>query len=142
MSIATGSVPKEWAVVNAMNVAGPQQVMLEVRFLEVARSAGRDLGVNLSVGNANGTNIANTGLGRVTAAGRSPIGGINTATAPGQANLSQGGTSVGTPPTGSLPVLGTFGTLLGVAGGAAPVPFGSLLTSIIRTSGGGSVDLL
>jgi len=31
---------------------------------------------------------------------------------------------------------------LGVAGNAAPAPFGSLLTSIIRTSNGGSVDLL
>ena len=47
MAIATGSVPKGGVVVNAMNVAGPQQVMLEVRFLEVARTAGRDLGVNL-----------------------------------------------------------------------------------------------
>src|SRR6476620_805572 len=93
MAIATGMVAKGGTVVNAMNVAGPQQVMLEVRFLEVARTAGRDLGVNLFVANANGTNIGNTGLGRVTAAGRSPIGGINTATAPGQANLSQGGTS-------------------------------------------------
>ena len=35
-----------------------------------------------------------------------------------------------------------MGTLLGVAGNAAPAPFGSLLTSIIRTSNGGSVDLL
>ena len=63
MAIATGSVPKGGVVVNAMNVAGPQQVMLEVRFLEVARSAGRDLGVNLYAANANGTNVGNTGLG-------------------------------------------------------------------------------
>src|SRR6266446_8740250 len=63
MSIATGSVPKGSVVVNAMNVAGPQQVMLEVRFLEVDRQAGRDLGVNLYAGNANGTNVGNTGLG-------------------------------------------------------------------------------
>src|SRR6267378_7173960 len=33
MAIATGSVPKGGVVVNAMNVSGPQQVMLEVRFL-------------------------------------------------------------------------------------------------------------
>ena len=50
-------------VVNAMNVAAPQQVMLEVRFLEVNREAGRDLGVNLYGANANGTNVGNTGLG-------------------------------------------------------------------------------
>jgi pilus assembly protein CpaC len=34
------------------------------------------------------------------------------------------------------------GTLVGTAGGVAPIPFGSLLTSILRTSNGGSVDLL
>jgi pilus assembly protein CpaC len=128
MAIATGSAPKGAIVVNAMSVAAPQQVMLEVRFLEVARSAGRNLGVNLSAANANGTNIGISGLGGVTAAGRTPIGGING--------------SVGSPPTGSLPVLGTVGTLVGSASGAAVPPFGSLLTSIIRTSGGGSVDML
>src|SRR5436190_22113236 len=68
LSIATGTVPKGGVVVNAMSVAGPQQVMLEVRFLEVFRKAGRDLGVNLYAANANGTNIAQTGLGDVTAA--------------------------------------------------------------------------
>jgi len=138
MSIATGTVPKGGVVVNAMSVAAPQQVMLEVRFLEVSREAGRNLGVNLFAANANGTNVANTGLGSVTAAGRAPIGGINTT----NGVLGAGGNPVGAPPTGSLPVLGTLGTLLGTAGGVAPIPFGSLLTSIIRTSSGGSVDLL
>jgi pilus assembly protein CpaC len=130
LSIATGTVPKGGIVVNAMSVAAPQQVMLEVRFLEVAREAGRDLGVNLFAANANGTNVANTGLGAVVPGltGRQPIGGVNGA--------------VGAPPTGSLPLLGTIGTLIGSAGGVAPVPFGSLLTSIVRTSNGGSVDLL
>lgn len=138
VAIATGSVARGGTVVNAMSVAAPQQVMLEVRFLEVSRQAGRNLGVNLYAANANGTNIGNTGLGGVTAAGRSPIGGINTNNGP----LGAGGGAVGAPPTGSLPILGTAQTLIGTAGGIAPVPFGSLLTSIIRTSGGGSVDLL
>lgn len=138
MAIATGSAPKGSVVVNAMNVASPQQVMLEVRFLEVDKEAGRNLGVNLSAANANGTNVGNTGLGGVAAAGRSPIGGINTNNGP----LGAGGGAVGTPPTGSLPVLSTVGTLIGSATGAAVPPFGSLLTSIIRTSGGGSVDML
>ena len=61
MAIATGMVPKGGVVVNAMNVAGPQQVMLEVRFLEVARSAGRELGVNLYAGNGNLTQVGNSG---------------------------------------------------------------------------------
>jgi pilus assembly protein CpaC len=43
------------AVVNAMQIAPSQQVLLEVRFLEVARSAGRDLGVNLFLANNSGT---------------------------------------------------------------------------------------
>ncbi|MBR0690088.1 type II and III secretion system protein family protein [Bradyrhizobium manausense] len=128
LTIAKGSIPEGGIVVNAMSVAAPQQVMLEVRFLEVNRDAGRELGVNLYAANANGTNVGNTGLGAATAS-RQPIGGVNGA--------------VGAPPTGSLPVLGTVGTLLGsAAGGLAPAPFGSLLTSIIRTSNGGSVDLL
>ncbi|MBR1251476.1 type II and III secretion system protein family protein [Bradyrhizobium sp. AUGA SZCCT0169] len=130
MAIATGSVPKGAIVVNAMNVASPQQVMLEVRFLEVNREAGRELGVNLAAANANGTNVGNTGLGGATTVGRFPIGGIN----------PQGGpprTDVGANPTGSLPLLGTVGTLVS---GAAP--FGSLLTSVLRLNNGMSVDLL
>ncbi|UPK38928.1 type II and III secretion system protein family protein [Bradyrhizobium sp. 186] len=138
LAIAKGSVPEGGIVVNAMSVAAPQQVMLEVRFLEVSRQAGRDLGVNLYAANANGTNVANTGLGGTTNVGRTPIGGINTNTSA----LGAGGGQVGSPPTGSLPVLGTLGTLIGSAGGVAPAPFGSLLTSLIRTSNGGSVDLL
>ncbi|WGS22811.1 MULTISPECIES: type II and III secretion system protein family protein [unclassified Bradyrhizobium] len=129
MTIAKGSVPEGGVVVNAMSVAAPQQVMLEVRFLEVNRDAGRDLGVNLYAANANGTNVANTGLGSLnTAAARVPIGGVNGA--------------VGAAPTGSLPLLGTIGTLVGGATGVSPAPFGRLLTSILRTSNGGSVDLL
>lgn len=135
LAIAKGSVPEGGIVVNAMSVAAPQQVMLEVRFLEVNRAAGRDLGVNLWAANANGTNVANSGLGAATA-GRVPIGGVNNSA------IANGGTAVGAPPTGSLPVLGTLGTLVGSAGGIAPTPFGSLLTSILRTSNGGSVDLL
>ncbi|OSI48886.1 type II and III secretion system protein family protein [Bradyrhizobium canariense] len=139
MAIATSTVAKGGTVVNAMSGAAPQQVMLEVRFLEVNREAGRNLGVNLYAANANGTNVGNTGLGAgVTRAGRSPIGGINTTPGP----LGAGGDPVGSPPTGSLPILGTAGTLLGAAGGVAPIPFGSLLTSLVRTSNGGSVDLL
>ena len=138
LTIAKGSIPEGGVVVNAMSVAAPQQVMLEVRFLEVNRAAGRDLGVNLMAANANGTNIANSGLGGVVAAGRTPIGGINTA----NGAFSAGGGQVGAAPTGSLPVLGTLGTLATTAGGVAAPPFGSLLTSILRTSNGSSVDLL
>ena len=40
------SVAGDTTVVNAMQIAPSQQVMLEVRFLEVSREAGRELGVN------------------------------------------------------------------------------------------------
>lgn len=140
MAIATSTVGKGGTVVNAMSVAAPQQVMLEVRFLEADRTAGRELGMNLYAANANGTNVGNTGLSsRIPTAGRTPIGGINTA----NGTLGAGGGAVGSPPTGSLPLLGTAGTLLNTAANVvAPQPFGSLLTSVIRTSNGGSVDLL
>ena len=51
-------------VVDAMRVAASQQVMLKVRFLEVDRSAQRDLGVNWFGGNKNG--IGFSGLGAIS----------------------------------------------------------------------------
>ena len=45
MQVAKG-MAGEGAVVNAMSVAPSQQVMLEVRFLEASREAGRELGVD------------------------------------------------------------------------------------------------
>ncbi|HLX17723.1 MAG TPA: type II and III secretion system protein family protein [Bradyrhizobium sp.] len=126
MAIATGVVPKGGVVVNAMSVAAPQQVMLEVRFLEVARSASRELGMNLYAANASGSNIANSGLGSNST--------INGAITPGSGRVGQ--PNVG-PPAGTLPLLGTVGTLT-----TSAVPFGSLLTSILRTGSGSSIDLL
>jgi pilus assembly protein CpaC len=114
MAIATGIVPKGGVVVNAMNVAGPQQVMLEVRFLEVARSAGRQLGVNLYAGNGNLTQVGNSGA--AGAAGSAPL----------PFKTPQG-----------VPVLATAGGLLS---GAAP--FGNLLTNVLKLNNGTSVDLL
>jgi len=43
-------VPEGGSIVNAMKVAPAQQVMLKIRFLEVARSASREIGVNLVCG--------------------------------------------------------------------------------------------
>jgi pilus assembly protein CpaC len=118
MAIATGSVPKGAVVVNAMNVASPQQVMLEVRFLEVDRTAGRQLGVNLQGGNGNGTQVVNTGLGGITTV--------------------QGGAQ-------GVPLLGTVGTLVGSAGGSAitsAVPFGNILSNVVKLNNGTSLDVL
>ena len=49
LSVAKG-LSGETPVINAMKVASSQQVMLKVRFLEVSREGGRQLGVNLFVG--------------------------------------------------------------------------------------------
>jgi pilus assembly protein CpaC len=58
-------------VVNAMQVAPSQQVMLEVRFLEATRSAGTALGVNWN-GVLGGTTVS-TGLGAAAITGGIPI---------------------------------------------------------------------
>ncbi len=101
-------------------------MMLEVRFLEVSRNAGRDLGMNLYADNAHGSNIANSGSGGPTS--------INTNS--GRVAMPNVG-----PPAASIPPLGTAGKLIASAGGVSPTPFGRLLTSLIRTSNGSSVDL-
>ena len=64
------TLAKSWSqngnVINAMRIASPQEVMLKVRFLEVARSAGRELGINTYALNGSGTRGVNTGLGGLT----------------------------------------------------------------------------
>lgn len=48
-------------VINAVQVAAPQQVMLEVRFVEAVRSTGRDLGLQWNTFSKNGRLIGNVG---------------------------------------------------------------------------------
>ena len=64
------TLAKSWAqngsVINAMRIASPQQVMLKVRFLEVDRNAGRELGINWNAVNGSGTRGVTTGLGGLT----------------------------------------------------------------------------
>ena len=59
---------------NAMKVAPSQQVMLRVRFLEVARSASREIGVNWNGANNAGNRGFTTGLGTSSAGGRPAVG--------------------------------------------------------------------
>jgi pilus assembly protein CpaC len=108
------------SVINAMSVASPQQVMLKVRFLEVSRDAGRQLGINWSAVNGSGTRGVTTGLGGLTT---SPpqIGG----TAAGTVTCAPSGTC---PPNGSG-IFQTVGTLVGVGTGA---PFGTILAEIVN----------
>jgi len=100
-------------VINAMNIAPSQQVLLEVRFLEASRDAGRQLGVNWFGGDASGKR------------------GFN---------LGQGGLVNGTPTNatpGTLTLVQTAGTLAGTS----TAPFGVALANIINRNGA-SIDVL
>jgi len=102
-------------VINAMRVTASQQVMLRVRFIEVDRSAERDIGVNWFGSNKGQTAGINTGNGVPTQVGQSP-------------NSTPGG----------IPLFQTLGTL--VPGGltsVAAAPFGVGLFKL-----GGNLDLL
>jgi pilus assembly protein CpaC len=66
-------------VVNAMTVSQPQQVMLEVRFIEVSRNAGRDLGVNWQLGNKPLQDGSGNNINRF---GTNPTGGLASGNVP------------------------------------------------------------
>lgn len=104
-------------VINAMRVAASQQVMLRVRFVEVDRTAERDIGVNWFGANKAQTAGLNIGNGALTQVGQSPV-----------------------PTPGGVPVFGTLGTLVpgGLSTAAAASPFGVGLLKLA----GGNVDLL
>jgi pilus assembly protein CpaC len=60
-------------IINSVQVAQPQQVMLEVRFVEAARSAGRELGVQWNIFNR-GTNTRVIGnIGDAVPTGQLPV---------------------------------------------------------------------
>jgi pilus assembly protein CpaC len=111
------SLAGDQPVVNAMQVAPAQQVMLEVRFLEASREAGRELGVNWQL-NANGRPIVNTGRGRANV------------------NPANGGANNGVPIVTSA---GTLPALIG--GGVAGGPFATVLSNVL-TQNGTTLDVL
>lgn len=59
-------------VINLISLGSSEQVMLEVRFAEVNRTAERELGINSSVQSSNGNFGAITGLGSTLVAGAVP----------------------------------------------------------------------
>ncbi len=68
-------------VINSVKVSAPQQVMLEVRFVEASRSAGRDLGINWEVVQqkllATGSNGVAASIGMLgTVSGAAPFGSV------------------------------------------------------------------
>ena len=72
VQVAKSLVAEGGTIVNAMSVAPAQQVMLKVRFLEVERTASRELGVNWFGANNGGNRGFATGLGGVTQPGGRP----------------------------------------------------------------------
>jgi len=137
LTVAKGLAP-EAVVVNSMEVAPPQQVMLEVRFLEVARTAGRELGVNM-FGLTPGVRGFTTGLQPL---GASPVNNIPPGSAPA-ANVTCGNAGqcqVSQPPgTSPVSVFSTVGTLLGAT---TTGPFGTILANIFNNGRGTSLDVM
>jgi pilus assembly protein CpaC len=128
LQVAKSMIPEGGIVVNALRVAPAQQVMLKVRFLEVARSASREFGVNWFGANAGGNRGFTTGLGTVTPGGRPAVTGVdasgNPVPAPGFGSGSAG-----------VPIFTTATTLLSGA-----LPFGVALANL--ASKGASLDVL
>ncbi len=103
-------------VINAMRVAASQQVMLRVRFVEVDRTAERDIGVNWYGANKGQTAGGNIGTGTPIQIGQSP-------------NATPGG----------IPIFSAVGAMVpGGLANAAAAPFGVGLFKLAA----GNVDLL
>jgi pilus assembly protein CpaC len=113
VSVAKGLSP-ETPIVNAMKIATTQQVMLKVRFLEVSREGGRQLGVNWFVGDK--------GRG-VTIGAQSPL----VSQAPGTGTATGGS---------GIPLFQTIGSLAGASSG----PFGVAIANLVNR--GTTVDVM
>jgi pilus assembly protein CpaC len=124
LSVAKGLAPE--GVVNAMQVAPSQQVMLEVRFLEATRDAGRELGVNWAAATPGPNGVVR---GVTTGANNSIINGApGSANNPNLANGAQG-----------IPMIQTLGTLVGAG---TTGPFATVLANVLRTANGTTIDAL
>jgi pilus assembly protein CpaC len=110
-------------VINAMQVAPSQQVLLKVSFLETTRDAGRALGVSWFAANRNGSTVATSGTG------------LNLQTTPNTSTIINGGTTVQQPS-----VTTTTGIPLVTTALAAGAPFGVVLANLVN--GGTRVDVL
>src|SRR5262252_10146856 len=132
VQVAKSLVAEGGTIVNAMAVAPAQQVMLKVRFLEVERTASRELGVNWFGANNGGNRGFATGLGGVTQPGGRPaVTGVDASGNPVPAPGSPAGSgAIG------LPIFTqAAGTLLSGAG-----PFGVAVANL--ASNGATVDVV
>jgi pilus assembly protein CpaC len=132
-------------IINTVTVLQPQQVMLEVRFIEVNRTAGREFGVQWNTYSKSGRFLGN--IGDRTSSDKLPITDGGSFMQPG-ANRYQmtpstyGGTSGPLTPTGPnvLPTALTISPIVaaGVLSGTAP--FGFMIGRLIAN--GFSADAL
>jgi len=115
-------------VINTVHVSQPQQVMLEVRFVEARRQAGRELGVQWNVFSQN--HLAN--IGNRTPTAQLPV--TNTGGgAFSQPGVISGGPNV-TPSAVKISPVEVAGVLSGTA------PFGVMVAKMIK--GGLGIDLI
>jgi pilus assembly protein CpaC len=129
VQVAKTMMPEGGSVVNAMTVAPAQQVMLRVRFLEVARAASRELGVNWFGANNGGNRGFRTGVGSVVPGGRPAVTGVDASGNP----VPPAGAPAGSGAAG-LPIFTTAATLISGA-----QPFGVALARL--ASNGTSLDV-
>ena len=132
VQVAKSMVTEGGTIVNAMTVAPAQQVMLKVRFLEVERTASRELGVNWFGANNGGNRGFATGSAPVTQPGGRPaVTGVDASGNPVPAPGSPAGSgAIG------LPIFTTAaGTLLSGAG-----PFGVAVANL--ASKGATLDVV
>jgi len=115
-------------IINSVSVMSPQQVMLEVRFIEISRTAGRELGVQWN--RFGGNSITN--IGNQTPAGNLPI-----TPSGGNGNFGNPGVTSGGINGAATDVLRTAGVAAGVISGASP--FGFLIGRLV--SSGVSADV-
>jgi pilus assembly protein CpaC len=120
VSVAKGLSP-ETPIVNAMQVAASQQVMLKVRFLEVSRDAGRQLGVNWFVASGGRGISTGAGVANVTQVPGTGVPGTGTAPATGGS---------------AIPLFQSVGALAGTTG----TPFGVALANLVNK--GTTVDVM
>ena len=113
-------------IINTVSVMSPQQVMLEVRFIEIARRAGRDLGVQWN--RFGGNSLIN--VGNRASAGTLPI------TPAGDNNFKNPGVSSGG--LNNADILRSAAVAAGVISGGAP--FGFMIARLV--SSGVSADVL
>jgi pilus assembly protein CpaC len=133
VQVAKSMVAEGGTIVNAMSVAPAQQVMLKVRFLEVERTASRELGVNWFGANNGGNRGFATGRPDVVTqpGGRPAVTGVDASGNPVPAPGSPAGSgAIG------LPIFTTAaGTLLSGAG-----PFGVAVANL--ASKGATLDVV